>query len=44
LALLIGAGMALLGAIAFLLLIDKPISGAELEGSVGLTGAPPRVA
>jgi hypothetical protein len=36
--------MALLGAIAFLLLIDKPISGAELEGSVGLTGAPPRVA
>jgi MFS family permease len=44
LALLIGAGMALLGAIAFLLLIDKPISGAELEGSVRLSGAPLRVA
>ena len=44
LALLIGAGMALLGAIAFLLLIDKPISGAELEGSLGLSDAPPRTA
>lgn len=31
-ALLIGAAMALLGAAAFLLLIDKPISGEQLEG------------
>lgn len=44
LALLIGAGMALLGAVAFLLLIGKPISGTDLEGSADLAGIPPRVA
>ena len=44
LALLIGAAMALLGAVAFLLLIAKPISGEQLDGAIDLAAAPPRVA
>ncbi len=44
LALLIGAGMALLGAAAFLVLIAKPISGKELDGPAGLADAPPKLA
>jgi MFS family permease len=39
-ALLIGAGMALFGAAAFLLLIDKPISGADLDAAAALQAAP----
>ena len=35
LALLIGAGMAVLGAMVYLLVVTNPISGAELEGPSG---------
>ena len=35
LALLIGAGMAVLGALVYLLMVTTPISGTELEGPSG---------
>jgi MFS family permease len=37
LALLIGAGMAVMGALFYLLLVTRPISGAELEDQPGIT-------
>jgi hypothetical protein len=42
LALLIGAGMAVLGALVYLLVVTNPISGAELESQT--TGMAPRPA
>ncbi len=44
LALLIGAAMALLGAAAFLLLIDEPIGGVELEGGTVRASVPSETA